>query len=254
MTTPTAYAHALSLIPANRQTKRLRGRATVARRCEDGSIAVRYHATDILTFRPDGTVTVTSGGFRSTTTKGKLNEYLPAGMPRVWQGNGVWTFGGKTLLDGDTITRGGKLAPRKGRAKERTRIAALVKRINAHADLCADAVPMALPSGGDDWYSALRVADGPDKGKPLGEAMHNTTHLLGNMAERYVVPSLVLRALEVTGAGDLIKAATFGQAGESWQGIARSTVKRSVRRYLKARFGIAGGCFGRLTGGIHGAA
>ncbi len=249
MTTSTRlHPHAASLIPANRQTKRL-AKATMAHRLPDGSIAVRYHATDLLTFRPDGKVVVTSGGFRSKTTKDRINAYLPPGFPRVWQAKGVWTYGGAPLMDGDTISRAGKLAPAKGRAKEPARIAALTKRINLHAQRCADAIPLPMPSGGDDWFSALVVSEGPDKGKTLGEATGNTSHLEGNMEEGYVVPSLVLRALEATDAGDAIKAATFGQCA-SFEGIAKDRVRKAVRRYLKGRFGLAGGAFNRNTSGL----
>lgn len=46
---------------------------------EDGTIAVRLHATRILAFHPDGSFTVDSGGWRTVTTKQRLNALMPAG-------------------------------------------------------------------------------------------------------------------------------------------------------------------------------
>lgn len=39
--------------------------------------AVRHHATDIVTYRPDGTVRLTSGGWYSATTKDRLSTFSP---------------------------------------------------------------------------------------------------------------------------------------------------------------------------------
>lgn len=229
-----------------RQTKRLAGRATVARRESDGSVAVRYHSTDILTARPDGSIVLNTGGFKSVTTKAKINTYLPAGVPRVWQSDGLWTIGGKGFRDGMIIGRRGGI---KGAASESDAAATrkLVREINRHAKRCGDALPLKMPSGGDDWFSFFTTNDG----KSLGEATGNTDHLRSNMAEGYVVPSLVWRALVSVGydpkSNGCVFASVFGGgvASDRW---ARSVVVRAVRRYLKARFGLAGGCFGQRKG------
>lgn len=36
---------------------------------------IRYHGTDVLKISPDGTQTLNSGGYRTVTTKKRLNEY-----------------------------------------------------------------------------------------------------------------------------------------------------------------------------------
>ena len=41
--------------------------------------AIRFHDTDILTFKADN-VTLNSGGWLTKTTKDRLNEYLPSGV------------------------------------------------------------------------------------------------------------------------------------------------------------------------------
>mgnify|MGYP003344650536 CR=1 FL=1 len=47
--------------------------------------AVRLHATDILTCWPDGTVSVSSGGWKTVTTKARINEFLPKCLPHANQ-------------------------------------------------------------------------------------------------------------------------------------------------------------------------
>ena len=41
------------------------------------SYAVRYHSTDIVTYRKDGSIVLSSGGWRTSTTKERINEYIP---------------------------------------------------------------------------------------------------------------------------------------------------------------------------------
>lgn len=52
-------------------------------------LAIRLHATRILTFHSDGSFTVNSGGYRTVTTKQRLNALLPAGY-RVYSLRYVW--------------------------------------------------------------------------------------------------------------------------------------------------------------------
>jgi hypothetical protein len=68
-------------------------------------VAVRLHATRILTFHADGSFTVNSGGWRTVTTKQRLNALMPAGY-RVFSERYAWklsTPGGVyDFEDGDT--------------------------------------------------------------------------------------------------------------------------------------------------------
>jgi len=80
--------------------------ATVIRTLPDG-FALRYHATDVVTARNDGTVTLNSGGWRTATTKKRINAYLPAGWS-LFQSNFEWFLrelpSGRTLPFTDGIT------------------------------------------------------------------------------------------------------------------------------------------------------
>lgn len=56
---------------------------------QDGSIALRYHQTDVVTAYPDGTVKLDNGGFQTNTTKERINRYLPDGH-QLYQEKKKW--------------------------------------------------------------------------------------------------------------------------------------------------------------------
>lgn len=55
----------------------------------DKSVAVVLHNTAVLTFLPDGSIVLNSGGWLTVTTKERINRYLPNGL-RVYSNRGVW--------------------------------------------------------------------------------------------------------------------------------------------------------------------
>ena len=54
---------------------------------KDGSIAIRLHWTDVITFYKDK-VKLNAGSWQSHTTKSRINEHLPCG--RVVQEKHIW--------------------------------------------------------------------------------------------------------------------------------------------------------------------
>lgn len=221
---------------------------TYAIRVEDG-IAIRLHATDILTFRPDESVTVTSGGWKTVTTKARLNEFLPNGWG-ISQERGVWYWSqyanGKrservSYTDGDRI-EGGKLiaqaTPESEAAEKKLR-----ERIRKFAKLCADKAPLPRPSGGDCWICLLK----DESGKPV---FGDTDHLLSHMDEGYTVPSLVYQAMQEAGCGPLLITLAFvdenGKSHGSKMDVG-SYISRAVRSFMYRRFGLAASG-GRSTG------
>jgi len=68
---------------------------TYARIMPDGSVAIRLHSTDIVVIHPDDSVTLNTGGWRTYTTRGRMNEYAPVYVDgkcdtRSWD-HGEWT-------------------------------------------------------------------------------------------------------------------------------------------------------------------
>lgn len=55
---------------------------TYLRELGDNIFAIRLHATDIVTYHPDGTVVIDSGGWHSMTTADRVTRYSPINMFR----------------------------------------------------------------------------------------------------------------------------------------------------------------------------
>ena len=53
----------------------------------DGAIVYRHHFTDVVTLCPDGSEILNSGGWRTVTTKDRINRFSHA---RVRQRKGEW--------------------------------------------------------------------------------------------------------------------------------------------------------------------
>lgn len=75
-----------------RDRKKLAGNTYLVR-MDDGSVVVLFHSTPILRYRADDTCVVSSGGYRTVTTKARLNDYGPV---LLWAKKGAWWWG----LDG----------------------------------------------------------------------------------------------------------------------------------------------------------
>jgi hypothetical protein len=56
------------------QTQRLGTRSTSVRRSTDGTLTVTYHATDVVTVRPDGVIILNTGGWKTATTRTRMNQ------------------------------------------------------------------------------------------------------------------------------------------------------------------------------------
>lgn len=80
------YADAESKLASGRKGEKKIGNNTYLRRV-DGGIAVRLHATDVVTIHPDGSYTLNTGGWWTVTTKERINAYSPA---RLSQRRGEW--------------------------------------------------------------------------------------------------------------------------------------------------------------------
>lgn len=79
----------------NRSSLNLEGNTTLQRVPE--GIAVRFHNTDIVVMTADGTYILNTGGFRTSTTKKRINKYAPV---QVHQRNFEWFVGDEEFKDG----------------------------------------------------------------------------------------------------------------------------------------------------------
>lgn len=63
-------------------------------------IGIRYQNTTVVRAHQDGTFTLNTGGWRTSTTKARINDFSPA---RVYQKKGVWYLR-YALAEGDSGT------------------------------------------------------------------------------------------------------------------------------------------------------
>ena len=89
---PKTYAQAVEAL-AGRASVKL-GNNTWLENFPDGIKAVRLHDTYIVQFWPDGRVTLYSGGYRTVTTKDRMNQFISG---HVSQKNCKWFYTSRLL-------------------------------------------------------------------------------------------------------------------------------------------------------------
>lgn len=63
----------------------------------EDTYAIQYHQTKVVLIHRDGTYTLNSGGYRTPTTKKRINDYSPV---KVFQKKHEWYIGeGKPFID-----------------------------------------------------------------------------------------------------------------------------------------------------------
>ena len=200
------------------------------------NVAVRLHQTDILTFSPDGAVTYNSGGWRTVTTKDRMNEYGPA---RIWSDRGTWHISvngeGKVYAEGCKVKDGrifGAAANDKKEKAIRSQVGVYVKEYMRR--LNSGEIP--APSSGDCWGCCMRT----DKGeRPMG----GKDHIISHIQEKYYVPSLVYAAVENMGGSiaekHTVRALTVKDC-EPWPGdFINKQIGRHLRKYMLRELGLA---------------
>lgn len=86
----------------NRTTRKL-GNNTVGVIHDNGDVGIILHSTEVVTIHADGTYTLNTGGWRTYTTRSRMDEYTPFRLSgkcrtRSWD-SGEWSIG---YHDGET--------------------------------------------------------------------------------------------------------------------------------------------------------
>ena len=192
---------------------------------KDGSKAIRYHLTDIVKFN-DGILTLDNGGWKTRTTKDRLNHYKDyfgkIGAGWISQKNYEWFIGGGVFYSGIQFKDGVQISPiKEDQEKERKE---MLKRINKYCALVTeDNLP--TPNSGDCWHCYMIVKE---TGKSLGDSFGETEHLLSHMEEGYIPGSLLVNALRENGLSDR-------QIGMFYSMNHADYFKRSLRKYMVRR-------------------
>lgn len=206
----------------SRTTKEVESSKFVARntlriKYKDGSEAIRLHDTDVVTFLPSGEVQLNSGGWRTVTTKERINQFANT---RMYQEKGVWYVGGSVFYD-NMVLKNGKA--KKVLKPNLPAIEKMKKKIAKFVALITkDNLP--IPDSGDCWYCSLHTKEG----EPMGEAFKSHDHLLEHLKEGYLHGSLLVNAMREAGYRD-------EQIGFHYQLKCADTFKRAVRKYLQKR-------------------
>jgi hypothetical protein len=82
------HAEAVSMVKEKRNKDRRKvGNNTYAEILPNGSVGIMLHSTYVVKIHEDGTYTLSNGGWQTSTTKDRINQYSPY---RVFQKNFEW--------------------------------------------------------------------------------------------------------------------------------------------------------------------
>jgi hypothetical protein len=225
---------------------------TYAERRDAETIAIRLHATDVVTYHKDGRVVLNDGGWLTVTTKERMNSFGPdyvsigsnkgrwyvvlAPRPPVTDQYRDWAnpvpyADGITFKDGKVWSGGVDRATvaAEDAANDRTRkdITNFVRRIKP-----AEVVAALDNMGGDCLFCQLRDKQGRPMGDDLGD------HLREHMAEHYVVGSMIVNAVKERGYRDpsYILSYIYSTAkGEHRAPAVDRMLTDALRKYLRKR-------------------
>ena len=190
---------------------------------------IRLHLTDIISFNhTERTITLDSGGWRTVTTKARMNEFQD--VTNVWQEKGIWYCGTSysrtnsiEFYDGIIFSFDGELLSKE--KKESKKINALNKKIKAYCKKIREMKKLPEPSNGDCWFCLFRDEK---TGVPWGDKAQD--HLISHLDSKYVHGSLIFNALKDAGYQD---------PSFIFQMDIRDSIARAIARYFKIRLGIA---------------
>jgi hypothetical protein len=185
---------------------------------EDGTTQWILHATPVVTQHPDGTYTLNTGGWKTPTTKDRINLYAPV---NVVQKKHQWYIGEHLFYDGIRVSATGEIlsekkTPQKATDKMLKRIDTYVKHLTKEK--------VAVPSSGDCWYCLMKTQEG----ETMGDFSNDHSHLLSHMSERYYPGALLVNAMREAGYRD-------DQLGVFYHMDMIETFQRSLRKYLIKR-------------------
>jgi hypothetical protein len=190
----------------------------------DGETVIRLHGTDIVRKLANGSVILNSGGWKTPTTKDRMNDHMPDGF-MINQDGGAWYVGKGwrdenrvPYFDGMNVPRDVKAPKAKG-AKQLAREEALQKQIRKFVCDVPMQGDLPQPDNGDCWYCRMVTQNG----ETLGDAIGDNDHILSHIKERYMHGSLIWNALKWGG---------YRSPEFMFQHGPRASIRRALKRYL----------------------
>jgi hypothetical protein len=218
----------------------------------DGTVFIRFHTTYIVELTCEGSVLITSGGWKTYTTKERINDFLPVPFV-IYQNRGEWYIRNYRTNEEYIYQDGIKFEPSGSGSydvigassvelerQNKKRRAAISKYADKFtAALLLGKIPK--PSAADCFYCVMRDVQ---HNIPLSEIAGDVSHLESHIQENYFVPSLLVRAVEVYP----ISIYARGVIGSIWadgakyqydvDGIAERKISSSIKRYLLRQFSL----------------
>jgi hypothetical protein len=213
--TVTSFEQAERFLAGGRsKTSRNLANNTYVERRDEDTVAIRLHATDVVTFHRDGRIVLNTGGWRTVTTKDRLCNALSwpvqifsiKGQWRLKVSNSFEVGTSVPFADGITIQSDGEggYRPVEGTypdATDEEKQAEARKALNKAVKKYLDkAVKEFFPK----WQAELRETRTLNTaGDPwcclMGIGGQDTDHLWTHLREGYVFPTIVRKALEDSG-------------------------------------------------------
>lgn len=224
-------------------------KATYLKRQDDGSIALKYHDTNVFIVYPNNKMILNTDGWLTPTTRARINNMLPSRY-YLYQNNSTWYLSDSAenvsyyYKDGLTISPEGKVFARKFDEAIEKRKKAWVRKVNAYAKEMVERAfsrKLRRPTNGDCWYCLMKDKDG----KTMGD-MSGSNHIEQHIKERYFVPSLFWNAMQEQ--ENYLSMASKGVLGKLWNqqtsdewftDIAKDQCTKALKKYLKKRLNIA---------------
>jgi hypothetical protein len=159
------------------KTHRPIDKSTTVRK-EGDDIVVKYHNTDIVTYKSNGDIEIFFNGYHTITTRQRISAltgYACNGH------KGMSTIATTIVANKATIKSDGNIITDYDKNLD-DEMDDMKKRIKKYAKAYAEQFrDMDMPSGGDCWYCSLFQK-------------HTSDHLISHMEDEYYVPSLLLLA------------------------------------------------------------
>lgn len=176
------------LSKGRKKSERKLSNNTVLHRTDADTLSVRLHATDVVLIHRNGNYTLNSGGWRTVTTKDRINEYSPV---RVYQQKSVWYVTSETqFTDSMVVNTAGKIVSGGAVKAEKKRdklVASVKKYIDGFAASAVKNKGLKEPSSGDCLYCQMACQN--------HEHDNPASHVLDHIRERYYVASLLVTAI-----------------------------------------------------------
>jgi len=166
-------------------------------RAEGEDVVVKFWDTDIITIDKEGIYTLNTSGYRTLTTKDRLNEFGPA---RVSQEKGIWYIRDAVFADGIKLSADGKVLSGQGAedfSKIMRKVDKLVsKYITGYIAHLMKEKGLSQDTGGDCLFCQMQ-----DVAKKVKEPM-GYDHYLMHFEEEYYVTSILMKGITESGYSD----------------------------------------------------